>query len=87
MGVVDVVIGLVERVRRGERAEDVVDEETKDPFFGPAVCVKYFETASPKNQSRMSGDRSSVFGLLIQTASGKSGGVGRPLTNRSGCAA
>ena len=33
MGVVDVALRLIERVRRGERPEDVIQGDMEDPFL------------------------------------------------------
>ena len=37
MGVVDVAMRLIERVRRGERPEDVIQEDMEDPFLARSL--------------------------------------------------
>ena len=39
MGVVDVALKLIERVRRGERAEDVIQEDLEDPFLARSLQI------------------------------------------------
>ena len=39
MGVVDVAMRLIERVRRGERPEDVIQEDMEDPFLARSLQI------------------------------------------------
>lgn len=39
MGVVDVALRLIERVRRGERSEEMIQEEMEDPFLARSLQI------------------------------------------------
>ncbi len=39
MGVVDVALRLIERVRRGERPEDVIQGDMEDPFLARSLQI------------------------------------------------
>ena len=39
MGVVDVALRLIERVRRGERSEEMTQEEMEDPFLARSLQI------------------------------------------------
>ena len=39
MGVVDLVIGMIDRVRLGERPVDVVREQDEDPFLARSLQI------------------------------------------------
>lgn len=39
MGVADVVLGLIERVRRSERPKDVIGKKEEDPFLARSLEI------------------------------------------------
>ena len=39
MGVADVVLGLIERVRRSERPKDVIAKKEEDPFLARSLEI------------------------------------------------
>lgn len=39
MGVVDVAMKLIERVRRGERPDDLIQDDMEDPFLARSLQI------------------------------------------------